>query len=85
MSAQKSALALPRVGETLFPKCMFYGSMVPDSVMGLRTFKEGSKLLLARLYKFAGDAGVRFRDITIPKTTSSQVQEDLLSGSHQLR
>jgi hypothetical protein len=34
---------------------MFYGSMVPDSVMCLKTLKEGPKLLLARLYKFAGD------------------------------
>jgi hypothetical protein len=34
---------------------MFYGSMVPDSVMSLTTLGEGPKLLLARLYKFAGD------------------------------
>jgi Helix-turn-helix domain len=34
---------------------MFYGSVIPDSVMSLRTIKEGPKLLLARLYKFAGD------------------------------
>jgi hypothetical protein len=34
---------------------MFYGSVVPDSVMSLKTLKEGPKLLLARLYKFAGD------------------------------
>jgi hypothetical protein len=34
---------------------MFYGSMVSDSVMSLTTIKEGPKLLLARLYKFAGD------------------------------
>jgi hypothetical protein len=34
---------------------MFYGSMIPDSVMSLRTLKPVAKLLLGRLYKYAGE------------------------------
>ena len=44
-----------RPGQPFIPKRMFYGSIVPDSVMSLTTIKEGPKLLLGRLYKFAGD------------------------------
>ncbi|MGA2716510.1 MAG: helix-turn-helix domain-containing protein [Bryobacteraceae bacterium] len=55
MSACASTLTDLRPGQPFIPKMMFYGSMVPDSVMSLRTLKEGPKLLLARLYKFAGD------------------------------
>ena len=55
MSARASALTSLRPGQPFIPLMMFYGSMVPDSVMSLKTIKEGPKLLLARLYKFAGD------------------------------
>ena len=55
MSARASTLTSLRPGLPFIPRMMFYGSMVPDSVMSLKTLKEGPKLLLARLYKFAGD------------------------------
>ena len=55
MSARASTLNDLRPGQPFVPRMMFYGSMVPDSVMSLKTIKEGPKLLLGRLYKFAGD------------------------------
>jgi hypothetical protein len=51
----RASVSTMRFGDPFVPKMMFYGSVVPDSVMSLRTLKEGSKLLLARLFKFAGD------------------------------
>jgi hypothetical protein len=47
-----------QVGEPFSPHMLFFGSFMPDCIMSHPTLKDGSKLLLARLYKFVGKKAV---------------------------